>query len=979
MQELYELQRQALVRHLRKEASGEVHADDLTRQLYSTDASIYQISPLAVFLPKTTTDLRVAVEIARAHRIPIVPRGGGTSLSGQAIGPGLVIDVSKHLRRILDIDPTQHSARVEPGVVLEQLNTAVAKYELMFGPDVSTANRATLGGMIGNNSAGAHSIVYGLTIDHVISLDVVFSDGTAAELTRESLKNILLQDRSNTRAALIYRTLGQLVSKHHQAIRDRFPKILRRVSGYNLDRMLLAWEQGSINLTELMVGSEGTLALTTEAEVKLVPKPRYRGLLIPHFSSIAAALDALHDCLSIQPSAVELMDQIILDLARDNLALKRRMQNIKGRPAAILMVEVSSNSLTEVNSRLDQLHAKLQGHAGVTALVRAVDDDQREPLWRLRESGLPLLMGLPGKRKPITFVEDTAVSPEVLPQFVAQFQEIMQRQNTFGAIYGHASVGCLHIRPVLNLKDIHDVKTMRQISAEVSNLVLKYNGSLSGEHGDGLARSEWLPKMFGPELYQAFHQIKKTCDPHNLFNPGKIVDPPPMDQQLRYKLDVEDGIATSNEPSVKQSLKTVLDYSTHGGIIQHIELCSGTGVCRKTSTGTMCPSYRATLDEKESTRGRANILRLAFQNKQPLDALADPAVQEVLDLCLSCKACKAECPSNVDMAKLKAEATYHYYERHHRPFSDRVQRHLPTLLKVGSAVAPLANAVSNWRIVRWSLDRWAGLARHRSLPSLHFHHLRRWFRKRPKPAALALPKVLLWDDCFTTYTEPEIGIAAVKLIESIGYQVELAEPICCGRPLISKGYLSDARNLVSRQAASLYHRLKDGIPLLGIEPSCLLTLVDEWPQLVPNRMTRWIAEHAKLADAWLSLQSMTLQQLPHHAIVHGHCHQKALLGMDSSIAVLRKIPSLQVTSLDTGCCGMAGAFGYEKKHYPLSLKIADHLLNQLAQHPDAVVVAAGTSCRHQLRDVAKKNALHPIQLLAQQLTTSGNRQSPIPH
>ncbi|MFT3879485.1 MAG: FAD-linked oxidase C-terminal domain-containing protein [Gemmatales bacterium] len=914
--------------------------------------------PVAVFLPKTANDLRIAVQISRDHHVLIVPRGGGTSLSGQAIGPGLVIDSSKHLRKIIEIDAAGHSARVQPGVVLEQLNQAAGKHGLMFGPDVSTANRATLGGMIGNNSAGSHSIVHGLTVDHVLSLDVVLSDGTTAKLATENLQSILKQDRSTSLLAGIYRTLRQIISKHHDAIRERFPKILRRVSGYNLDRILNSWEQGCINLAELMVGSEGTLALTTEAEVKLVEKPRYRGLLVPHFTSIAAALDSLDDCLAIQPSAVEMMDQMILDLARNNLALQRRMQAIVGRPAAIFMVEVSGNDRNELEDRLRKLEARLRHNPGVSEIVLAIDDEEREPLWRLRESGLPLLMGLPGDRKPITFVEDTAVSPEKLPQFVADFQEIMQRHSTFGAIYGHASVGCLHIRPVLNLKDQNDVKTMRQISTEVSDLVLKYHGSLSGEHGDGLARSEWLPKMFGKEIYEAFRQIKKACDPEGLFNPGKIVDPPPMDQQLRYEV----------KPEGKQPLPQVmLDYSPQTNILQHIELCSGTGVCRKTSSGTMCPSYRATLDEKDSTRGRANILRLAFQNTEPLDPLASAAVQEVLDLCLSCKACKAECPSNVDMAKLKAEATHHYYQQHRRPMADRVQRNLPTLLKLGSTFAPILNEVVNWSLVRWGLHRWGGLARRRSVPTLRRDHFRKWFTQHRKKGVISENKIILWDDCFTTFSEPEIGIAAVTLIEALGFSVELAEPICCGRPLISKGYLTEARNLVQKQMGPLYRRIKSGVPLLGLEPSCLLTLVDEWPQLVPGRVTRLIAEQASLAETWVANQRTDFRPLAGKCVVHGHCHQKALVGMDKTVAALRKIPSLQVTPLDTGCCGMAGAFGYEKHHYELSVKIAQPLLYQLADHPDALVLANGTSCRHQLRDLSAVHPLHPIELLAQQI------------
>lgn len=957
MHDFLELKRQALARHLRKETSGEVHADGVTRRLYSTDASIYQIEPVTVFLPRTAEDLRVAVQICRDHHIAIIPRGGGTSLSGQSIGAGLVIDASKHLRKVLDIDPAHHTARVQPGVVLEHLNQQAAQHGLMFGPDVSTASRATLGGMIGNNSAGSHSIVHGLTVDHVQSLNVVFSDGVRVTLQREPLQHILMQDRSASRTAGVYRAIRQIVTQHHQAIRDRFPKILRRVSGYNLDRMLSSWEQGTINLAELMAGSEGTLALMTEAVVKLVEKPRFRGLLVPHFSSMTAALETLDVCLAVQPSAVELMDQMILDLARRNLSLKRRMQDIVGQPAAIFLVEISSNDMKEVQHKLDRLHATLQRNPGVTHVVKTLDDAQREPLWRLRESGLPLLMGLPGKRKPITFVEDTAVSPELLPAFVAEFQQIMQRHGTYGAIYGHASVGCLHIRPVLDLSQKSDVQTMRQISDEVSSLVLKYQGSLSGEHGDGLARSEWLPKMFGHEVYDAFRLVKQACDPDGLFNPGKIVNPQPMDQQLRF------------QPArlQKASLPTLsFEYAEDGGIRQHIELCSGTGVCRRTSVGTMCPSYRATLDERDSTRGRANILRLAFQQHEPLEALALPEVKDVLDLCLACKACKAECPSNVDMSRLKAEVLQQYYQHHRRPLADRIQRFLPSYLKLGSHLAPLVNTVGNWRLVRWMLDRWGGLASGRSLPVFHFHHFRRWFRKhRPLQSAR---KVLLWDDCFTTYTEPEIGLAAVQLIESSGTQVELVEPICCGRPLISKGYLTQAELLIQKQAARLAERISDDIPLLGLEPSCLLTLVDDWPQLLPGEATKHIARHAQMLENWLLHRSIDYSPLQQPVVVHGHCHQKALVGMEDTVAALRRIPQSQVTLLDTGCCGMAGSFGYEKEHYALSQQIAEQTwLPMFKPYASAIAVASGTSCRHQWKDTTGQTALHPVQVLAGQV------------
>ncbi len=956
MRTFYDVQRDALVRHLQSATSGEVQASLTSRQLYSTDASIYQIEPLAVFLPRTTDDLRIAVQICQEHHIAIVPRGGGTSLSGQAIGSGLVIDCSKYLRTILELDPAEQRARVQPGVVLEQLNQAAGEHGLMFGPDVSTANRATIAGMIGNNSAGSHSIVHGLTVDHVIALQVVFSDGSSNHLQREKLETIL-QLQPQSRVAAIYQAIRQILQQHHQQIRQRFPKILRRVSGYNLDRLLNAWESGQLNLAELVAGSEGTLALIQEAYVKLVKKPRFRGLLVPHFSSIQAALESLEACLAIQPSAVELMDEMILSLARQNLALQRRMELIEGTPAALFMVEVAGDDPVELGSKLDKLERQLRGKPGVTALVRTLDEAQREPLWRLRESGLPLLMGLPGDRKPVTFVEDTAVSPKKLPGFVKAFQQIMTEHGTHGAIYGHASVGCLHIRPVLDLHQQSDLQTMRKISTAVTELVIQYEGSLSGEHGDGLARSEWLPKLFGNDIYQAFRQIKQVADPDGLMNPGKIVDAPPMDQQLRY------------QQRERVELPTVMmDYSKQGGLTQHVELCSGTGVCRKTSSGTMCPSYRVTLDEADSTRGRANVLRLAFQQMSPAEALGDPAVHEVLDLCLSCKACKAECPSNVDMAKLKSEATHQYYQQHWRPMSHRLQRHLPALLGWGAWLAPMSNALSRWRASRWLMQKWFGISSNRSLPMLHRHHFRRWFKQRYRHTPQQPDhRVMLFDDCFTTYMEPHIGQAACKLLNSLGYQIELAGSVCCGRALISQGYLSDARRLVEKQAPLLAARLTEGMPLLGLEPSCLLTLTDEWPELYPSEATKTITRHAKLTEEWLASKSIQYRPLELQAIVHGHCHQKALVGMNSTMSALRQIPKLQVKELDTGCCGMAGFFGYESYHFDFSKKIASQsLLPAVVAHPDAIVIASGTSCRHQLRDFAACQPLHPIEVLAQQ-------------
>jgi Fe-S oxidoreductase len=632
------------------------------------------------------------------------------------------------------------------------------------------------------------------------------------------------------------------------------------------------------------------------------------------------------------------------------------------------MVEFGSDDAGEVDDKLDRLHRQLQGAGGVTALVKATDPALRDPLWNLRSSGVPLLLGVPGDRKPTTFVEDTAVAPEHLPEFVARFRGLLQEHGTDGAFYGHASVGCLHIRPVLNLKQASDVERMRRITAAVTDLVLEYGGALSGEHGDGLARSEWNRKMFGDQVYQAFRQVKAAFDPHNLFNPGKIVDAPPMTENLRYGPDYR-----PLAPTVR------FDYARQEGFVGAIEMCNGSGVCRRMQGGTMCPSFRATRDEKDSTRGRANALRLALTSEKPLDEYRSAWVHDVLDLCLMCKACKAECPSNVDLAKLKAEFLSAYHQTHPRPLGHDLMARIHQLNPLGAAIAPVANWVGRSRFCRWLMEKFGGVDRRRSLPPLHRQHFRRWFARHRPPAPSQgkggpRPRVLLLDDCFTTFNEPNIGRAAVTVLERAGYAVELAGLTCCARALISKGFLQEAQELIAAQARSLAARLAADTPILGLEPSCLLTLTDEWPELVPCAETRRIAAAAELAESWLASRvgkgacALTLAPRQGRSVLHGHCHQKALVGTAGTASALRLVPGLEVKVLETGCCGMAGSFGYETEHYDLSVAVArQSLLPALKGEPEAVVVAPGTSCRHQIKDLAHRRAFHPLEILAEQL------------
>jgi Fe-S oxidoreductase/FAD/FMN-containing dehydrogenase len=800
-----------------------------------------------------------------------------------------------------------------------------------------------------------------MTAHHVRSLSTVLADGTAAEFRDLTAADWDRKTSGQTVEAHAYRTVEQVLADNRDEIRRRFPNIVRRVSGYNLADCGSAKRRHS--LIPLLVGSEGTLAFTTGAELALVPRPKYRGLLVPHFDSLRAALDAVAACLEFGPSAVELIDSLLLTLARQQRSLKNTMAAVQGEPEALLMVEFAGDDEGEIASRVERLRHRLREVPGLTAAVPALDPALRDPLWNMRSAAAPLVYGIPGDRKPIAFVEDCAVDPARMPEFATRFRELIRRHGTEGAFYGHASVGCLHIRPMLNLKDPADVTRMRRITEEVTELVREFGGSLSGEHGDGLARSEWNRAMFGPQVYEAFRQVKRAFDPDNLFNPGKVVDAPAMTDSLRY-----------GEHYKPIDLPLVFDYERQEGFFRSIELCNGAGVCRKTQGGAMCPSYRATRDEEDSTRARANALRLAVTGQGDRGTADSPLAERwvfpVMDLCLGCKACKAECPSNVDVAKLKAEFQAAYYAEHPRPLGHRLMARVHRLNRIGSAVAPLANWMNRRRPARWLLEVVTGIDRRRPLPEFHWNHMRRWLRRHPRPATQTRGRVILFDDCFTTFNEPNVGWAAVEVLERAGYAVDLANPVCCGRALISKGYLAEARRLAREQLPGLAARVADGTPILGLEPSCVLTLADEWPELLPGPDANRVAAAVRLADDWLDEQLASGEaQLPLRAeamtcVFHGHCHQKALVGVKGSASLLERVPGLSVTTLDAGCCGMAGAFGYEREHYDVSVKIAGlQLLPALAAAPDATVAATGTSCRHQIRDLTGRRAMHPLEVI----------------
>jgi FAD/FMN-containing dehydrogenase/Fe-S oxidoreductase len=967
-----------LTKSLARQIAGEVLFDPYHSALYSTDASLYQIQPLGVVIPRNTADVVAATRWAAENAVQIIPRGGGTSLSGQSIGPGIVIDFSKFMNQILELDPQSRTARVQPGVVLDQLNTAVARHKLQFGPDVSTSSRANVGGMIGNNSAGSRSILHGKTVDHVIEMEAVLADGTVARFgPRTPAEWIELQKRSGLEGN-IHRQVPRISAAHRDEVLARFPRILRRVSGYNLDEFIPEcrdwfapppsvarlrqveaerYPGAALNISRLICGAEGTLATVTEALVHLVPLPAERAIAVLHFDSLAHSVAILGTILSCAPSAVEFFDKMILDLAAESLEYRNYLDFVVGRPESLILVEFSADSAERVRGQMDELASKLRGAPGLTHILPAYEPKLRDHIWACRKAALPLLMGIPGLRKPIAFVEDTAVDPPRLPEFVRRFRTILLDEGTDGAFYGHASVGCMHIRPLIDASSRDDLERMRRILDKVSDLVLEFGGSMSGEHGDGLARSFLNEKLFGPQLYQAFKEVKRAFDPQGILNRGKVVDGPSPVENLRQG------------PGYKTlDIVTELDFSNQGGLARAVELCNGSGLCRKTQTGTMCPSFMVTGDEEHSTRGRANALRLVLSGALPPSELTGQKLYNTFDLCLQCKGCKAECPSNVDVARMKVEFLHHYYQEHGTPLSVRAMGHVATLNRLGSKFAPLANALANMPGAGWLQEKLLGVDRRRPMPRFASESFQQWFAARVRSNNASRGPIVLLDDCLTSYCEPQVNRAAVRVLEAAGYEVHLAGLPCCGRAMISKGLVPEAKQLAQENIERLLPWAERGVPIVGCEPSCLLTLVDDYLDLAPGNAARQVAATARLIDSHLIEAGIALPLAPGDArlLLHGHCHQKALVGAQHTKALLQTAPGVEARLIDSGCCGMAGSFGYE--HYDISMQIGERVLfPAVRDHGQQPVVAPGFSCRHQIAHGTGTQAMHPIEFLATRL------------
>ena len=947
----------ALERRLRSALKGEVLFDAASRGRYSTDASIYQVEPVGVAVPRDKEDVAAALAIAREAHVPVLPRGGGTSQCGQTVGRALVLDCSRYMNKLVSVDKAQRRARVQPGLVLDQLNKTLRADKLFFPVDVSTGNRATLGGMAANNSCGARSLRYGNMVHNVRGIDAILADGTAVSMGE--VPGNFDERATPERYRDLVREMRALHNREADEIERRFPKLLRRVGGYNIDMIS---DQGH-NMAHLLVGSEGTLAFFSEIELDLQPIPAHRVLGICHFPTFYKAMASTKAIVELGPTAVELVDRTMIALARE-IAIFRPVVGrfVKGEPDALLLVEFAGDDADANNRGLRRL-VELMGDLGFPGgVVEATDPAFQGAVWEVRKQGLNIMMSMKGDGKPISFIEDCAVSLDDLADYTDRLTNIFKKYGTYGTFYAHASVGCLHVRPVLNLKQDMEVKKMRAIAEETFAMVREYKGSHSGEHGDGLVRSGFHEPMFGSRLVHAFEEVKDSFDPDGLFNPGKVVRPPKMDDRTLFRFKPDYRTAT---------IDTALDWSEWGGFAGAVEMCNNNGECRKADAGVMCPSYRATMEEQHLTRGRANTLRLAISGQLGRDALASDAMKETMALCVSCKGCKRECPTGVDMARMKIEFLHQYRKTHPLTLRDRLVAYLPRYAGVASRLAPVLNLRNRIPALATLAERVVGFSAKRKLPA---------WNTRPYRAAVPAGSgtdVVLFADTFNRWFEPENARAAERVLRRAGYRPieptpEGERPLCCGRTFLATGLVAAAKAEARRMLAALKPFIERGVPIVGLEPSCLFTLRDEFLGLLPGEEAKTLAASAKLFEEFVAEESAAGRfklspgrNAPATVLLHGHCHQKAFNTVSASVAALKSVQGIAVETFESTCCGMAGAFGYEAEHHEMSLKIGELVVlpKMRSADPATVLAASGTSCRHQIRDGAGREALHVARIL----------------
>jgi FAD/FMN-containing dehydrogenase/Fe-S oxidoreductase len=961
---------------LSQQLEGELFFDNTMRILYATDASAYREMPLAVAIPKSEKDIQQLIAFAKLNKTSLIPRTAGTSLAGQVVGNGIVVDVSKHFTQILELNTQENWVRVQPGVIRDELNLFLKPHGLFFGPETSTANRAMIGGMVGNNSCGSNSVVYRSTREHLMEVVAFLSDGSKVVFKDIDIDSFHAKCEGDTLEANIYRTTRSMLSNYDNQveIRKEFPKksVERRNTGYAIDVLLetapFTAGESDFNFCKLIAGSEGTLAFITEIKLHLNPlPPKEVGLLCVHFHTIDESLRANLIALKYRPSASELIDHYILECTKDNIEQSKNRFFVQGDPGAILVVEFARENRDEIIAIAQQVEADMRA-AGLGYHFPLLFGADSKKIWSLRKAGLGLLSNLPGDEKAVPVIEDTAVDVADLPNYIRDFNEILKKYNLYSVHYAHAGSGEIHLRPIINLKTAEGNQLFRSIAEEIATLVKKYNGSLSGEHGDGRLRGEFVKQMVGPKNYELLRTLKRTWDPENIFNPNKIVDTPSMNTMLRY---------TPGQQT--PTFNTVFRYHNQD-VLQHAEQCNGSGDCRKThlSGGTMCPSYMATKNEKDTTRARANILREFLTNSTQVNRFNHKEIYEVMDLCLSCKGCKSECPSNVDVAKLKAEFMQQYYDANGVPFRSWLIANFTKSAQLGSIMPSLYNFAVTNPLIGNTIKRLSGFAVERSMPTLYHTTLRSWYAKR-KTNTNSSKKVYLFCDEFTNYNDTAIGIKAIELLEKLGYQVLLPQHLESGRTWLSKGLIRKAQTIANQNILALKHLVSDSVPLIGIEPSAILTFRDEYIDLASDDLledAKKLATNVMLIDEFIAREierghitaaSFTTQQ--RHIKLHGHCQQKSLSSVAPSVKLLSLPVNYTVETIPSGCCGMAGSFGYEKEHYDLSQKIGELVLLPTVRKaaPDTIIAAPGTSCRHQIKDGTGKKAQHPIEVLYEAL------------
>ena len=958
------------LQELQGRLNGSLVYDDLHKALYATDASVYRKIPLAVAFPKDEKDLQLLIEFATQNKVTLIPRTAGTSLAGQCVGDGIVVDVSKHFTNIIAFDELNKTITVEPGVVRDELNLFLKPFELFFGPNTSTSNRCMIGGMVGNNSSGSTSIRYGVTRDKVLQIDGVLSDGSLVCFKELTSKEFKLKTQEQSLEGKIYASIYNELSQEQvqQEIKSQFPKpsIHRRNTGYAVDELLASdlfgGLEATINIAKLLSGSEGTLVFSTAITLQLdIVQPKESVIVASHFKSIKESLKATVLAMNHELFACELMDKVILDCTKNNREHSKNRFFIQGDPEAILMFEVSANSIEEAQNKADKLIADLDNNNFGYHHPKIIGEDIKR-MFDLRKAGLGLLGNIIGDKKAVACIEDTAVDLNDLPNYIEEFTKIMDKYQQKAVYYAHAGAGELHLRPILNLKKSEDVSLFRKITTETAQLVKKYGGSFSGEHGDGIVRAEFIPLMIGETNYQLLRRIKKTFDPNNIFNQGKITDAFPMDKSLRYDID-------RNEPEIK----TIQDFSDNQGILKLAEKCNGSGDCRKPASagGAMCPSYRATKDEKDTTRARANTLREFLTNSEQANKFNHQELKEVFDLCLSCKACASECPSNVDVAALKSEFLYQYQEENGYSFRNTMFANNVKYNKIGSLVPGLTNLVLNTYLTKSIM----GISLKRSVPKLTPKTLKAWYKKQTHSSSQKI--VYVFCDEFTNFYDTDIGKDTITVLKRLGYNPTFINHPESGRSFISKGFLKEAKALANENVSIFKELITEETPLVGIEPSAILTFRDEYIRLADD-----VNSATVISKNTFTIEEFILKEFESGTIrtnqfsaeeklvkIHGHCHQKALSSTHATFSILNIPKNYKPTIMNTGCCGMAGSFGYEKEHYKVSMQVGEDTLFPKIRNTskNIEIVAAGTSCRHQIYDGTKRIAKHPITVLREAL------------